>query len=239
MLFVLALILMPGFIIETRSQSQQSSSLCSPDALRTVYAQYKLSLEKKDTKTALTAAKGYLSCADNSSVELVAELNLGVGELLTQEQRYTESISYLINAATYDTKIKGMPHVYFLLARAYEEGPYRVLADRYKERFQGKDETQKSLQELERINQLIDRIIDACARGLVLSGIKLGVQTLRQPYIVRSDKASDCDAPEIIDLYKFRHKGSDEGLIEFISTVLSRPLPRAPDFIASLLDRKQ
>ena len=86
---------------------------------------------------------------------------------------------------------------------------------------------------LESIYLLVDRMIDAYARAVALTGVEppkvapsngLRISTGRDP----AEWMEDLTA-----LYTFRHKGSLAGLKELIATVLSRPVPAEPTMMAT------
>ncbi len=135
----------------------------------------------------------------------------------------TEALNALIKSVQLETDLKKDPLNYYYIAFSYENGPYAALSADYKTRFAGKDETPESKLALENINQVIDRIVDAYARAVALTG--------NDAKLVASKK-------EWLDTlgtwYKFRHNASDAGLNEMIASVLSRPLPPLPTPITTL-----
>ena len=125
------------------------------------------------------------------------------------------SITHFIKAAQIESDRKTSPNTYYSLAVAYENGPYKRLSDDYSKRFSNQPETPESKAALERINQVMDRIIDAYARAVALAGNNPQLQTARTQWLAR-----------LTQLYKFRHGDSDAGLNELIAGVLSKPLPQ-------------
>lgn len=192
----------------------------------------------QDQAKALEAAKKYLNCPDDlSNQETLATLNLAVGRLLRLRNSSSKAIPYLIKAASYTSLVNTSPQTYFLLAAAYEEGPYAVQSEIYKSKFEGKETTDESLLALENICLIIDRIIDAYARALALAGV------VEQPEMAGGRRQIDASAnptdwmDSVTDWYKFRHNGSDDGLKELIATILSQPLPPEPAPLTSMPSR--
>ncbi|HKP38690.1 MAG TPA: hypothetical protein VJT71_17665 [Pyrinomonadaceae bacterium] len=125
------------------------------------------------------------------------------------------SIPHLINAANIDSDRKTSPSTYYYLAVAYQNGPYKKLSEDYSKRFGNQAETPESKAALEKVNLVLDRIIDAYARAVALAGTNPQHQAAKTQWMAR-----------LTELYKFRHENSDAGLTELIAGVLSKPLPR-------------
>ena len=132
-------------------------------------------------------------------------------------------IPYFIKTASYDSKLKKLPFLYYSLGEAYEKGPYSKQSADYKAKYENKDETPESKLALENINQVIDRMIDAYARAVALAGSDSQYAAI---------KTQGMNA--VSDWYKFRHNKSDAGLNEMIAGVLSTPLPPEPTPLTSL-----
>lgn len=130
----------------------------------------------------------------------------------------TEAISYYIKAAGFEGAAKKDPQTYLLLADAYRNAEYTKLASDVKTRCSTAEQQAtpdcKALSD--RLNQVVDRMIDAYARAIALA-------TDPKYARLKSDAMTDLTA-----FYKFRHEGSDTGLNEFIAGVLSKPLPTEP-----------
>ncbi len=128
-----------------------------------------------------------------------------------------QAIDPLIKTAQFETDLKKSPSTYYFLAVAYESGPYKTMADAFQTVYAGKPETPESKLALEKLNVVIDRMIDAYARAIAAAG---------------SDPANARNKTEwlgkLTQFYKFRHEGSDVGLNDLIATALSRPLPQKP-----------
>src|SRR5207245_10140519 len=106
---------------------------------------------------------------------------------------------------------------YDVQAAAYETGPYARLSADYQKNFAGKEETPESRQALGKLNEVIDRTIDAYARAVAAAGNDPKNRQNKTNWLNR-----------LTVLYKFRHDGSDAGLNELIAGVMSKPLPAGP-----------
>ena len=148
--------------------------------------------------------------------DTLASLYNTVG-LLKIKSAPDESIDAFLKTASLDSDLKKLPTLYYYLARAYETGPYAKLSADYQTRFAGKPESTESKQALEKLGQVIDRIVDAYARAIALAGTD-------QQYA--ASKTAWLNA--MTGYYKFRHQDSDAGLTEYIAGALARPLPAKP-----------
>jgi tetratricopeptide (TPR) repeat protein len=148
--------------------------------------------------------------------DTLAYLNYAVG-FLTLKTSPDEAIDSLLKAAQYDSDIKKTPSTYYFLAVAYESGPYKTLSTAYQSQYANKPETPQSKAALEKLNVIIDRIIDAYARAIAAAGTDPKTEQSRKEWLA-----------QLSNYYKFRHEGSDAGLTEFIATALQRPLPPKP-----------
>jgi hypothetical protein len=148
-----------------------------------------------------------------SKEDVLASLNYALGfyELKTQPEA---SITRFINAAHIEGDRKTAPSTYYYLALAYQNGPYKRLSEDYSKRFGNQAETPESKVALEKINAVLDRIIDAYARAVSLAGAQPQHQAAKAQWMAR-----------LTELYKFRHENSDVGLNEFIAGVVTKPLP--------------
>jgi hypothetical protein len=215
---------------------------CSVESKAQYYRDFRASHdgETKDLTKALESAKKYLACSDSGDQqEILANLNLAVGQILSSKNSTSDAIPYFIRAASYDSSVKTSPQTYADLADAYSEGPYARLAEAYRLKYAGKDETEESLRALENIGQVADRMIDAYARAVALSGIQPSKIVAREGLRTRTGRDPADWIDDLIAFYKFRHKGSDAGLKQLIATVLSTPLPSAPVPIISLPQKKK
>src|SRR5689334_16649332 len=148
--------------------------------------------------------------------DTLAYLNHAVG-FLTLKTNPDQAIDALLKAAKYDSDIKKTPSTYYFLAAAYESGPYKTMSAAYQTQYAGKPETPESKAALEKLNTVMDRIIDAYARAIATAGTDAKTDQSRKEWLA-----------QMTNYYKFRHEGSDAGLTEFIAASLQKPLPPKP-----------
>lgn len=148
--------------------------------------------------------------------DTLAYLNYAVG-FLTLRTNPAEALDALLKAAQYDSDIKKTPSTYYFLAVAYESGPYKTMSSAYQTQFANKPETPESKAALEKLNVVIDRIIDAYARAIAAAGTDPKLEQSRKEWLTAMS-----------NYYKFRHDGSDAGINEFIAAALQKPLPPKP-----------
>lgn len=148
--------------------------------------------------------------------DTLAYLNYAVG-YLTLKTTPDQAIDSLLKAAQYDSDIKKTPSTYYFLAVAYESGPYKTLSAAYQKEFADKPETPASKAALEKLNAVMDRIIDAYARAIAAAGTDPKTEQSRKEWMAAMS-----------NYYKFRHEGSDVGMTEFINAALQKPLPPKP-----------
>lgn len=148
--------------------------------------------------------------------DTLAYLNYAVG-FLTLKTTPDQAIDSLLKAAQYESEIKKTPSTYYFLAVAYESGPYKTMSAAYQKDFTDKPETPASKAALEKLNVVIDRIVDAYARAIAAAGTDPKTEASRKEWLTAMST-----------YYKFRHGGSDAGMNEFIAAALQKPLPPKP-----------
>jgi tetratricopeptide (TPR) repeat protein len=148
--------------------------------------------------------------------DTLAYLNYAVG-YLTLKTNPDQALEALIKAAQFDSDIKKTPSTYYFLAVAYESGPYKTMSTAYQTNFANKPETPESKAALEKLNVVMDRIIDAYARAIAAAGTDAKTEQSRKEWLT-----------QMSTYYKFRHDGSEAGLTEFIAAALQKPLPPKP-----------
>ena len=148
--------------------------------------------------------------------DTLAYLNYAVGFLMLKTTP-DQSIDPLIKAVQYESDIKKTPSTYYFLAAAYESGPYRTLSTAFQANYAGKPETPESKAALEKLNVVIDRMIDAYARAVAAAGTDPKTQQAKAGWMAT-----------LTNYWKFRHENSEAGLNEFIGAALSKPLPPKP-----------
>jgi len=148
--------------------------------------------------------------------DTLAYLNYAVG-FLTLKTSPDQAIDSLLRAAQYDSDIKKTPSTYYFLAVAYEAGPYKTLSTAYQTQYANKPETPESKAALEKLNVVMDRIIDAYARAIAAAGTDPKTEQSRKEWLT-----------QLSNYYKFRHEGSEAGINEFVAAALQKPLPPKP-----------
>jgi tetratricopeptide (TPR) repeat protein len=148
--------------------------------------------------------------------DTLAYLNYAAG-FLTLKTDANKAIDYLLKAAQYESDIKKTPSTYYFLAAAYESGPYKTMSTAYQTEFANKPETPAGKAALEKLNVLMDRIIDSYARAIASAGTDPKTEQSRKDWTA-----------QLANYYKFRHDGSDAGMTEFIAAALQKPLPPKP-----------
>ena len=128
-----------------------------------------------------------------------------------------QAIDALLKVVQLNSELKKSASTYFYLAYAYETGPYRALSTAYQRDFADKPETPQSKAALDRLNVVIDRMIDAYARAVAAAGNDPKAQQAKAGWMA-----------SLTSYYKFRNNNSDAGLQELINTSLSKPLPPKP-----------
>jgi hypothetical protein len=152
--------------------------------------------KKDDTLGWLNSALGFFSLKTNPS----------------------EAIGYYIKAAGFEGAAKKDPQTYLFLADAYRSAEYTKVAGDFKTRCAtGEQQATPDCKALsDRVNAVVDRMIDAYARAIALA---------TDPKFAQAKAAW---MSELTAFYKFRHENSDAGLNEFIAGILAKPLPTEP-----------
>jgi hypothetical protein len=145
--------------------------------------------------------------------DALAYLNFITGELILKESP-TDSVNYFRKAIELDGAVKQTPVIYSRLAAAYVTGRYEPLSKEFGVRFGGKEATPESKAALEEINAAVDRIMDAYARAVALSGAERQYAEARARWM-----------QELTRFYKFRNNDSVEGLEAYIAGATAKPLP--------------
>ena len=148
--------------------------------------------------------------------DTLAYLNYAVG-FLTLKTSPEQSIDSLIKAAGYESEIRRTPSTYYFLAVAYESGPYKTLSAAYQTKFANQPETPESKAALDKLNVIMDRIIDAYTRAINVAGTDPKTEQSRKEWLTAAS-----------NYYKFRHGGTDTGLTEMITSAMQKPLPPKP-----------
>ena len=150
----------------------------------------------------------------NGQSDALAYLNFITGELVLKETP-VESIPYFRKAIEAEGSVRNTPIVYARLAAAYVAGEYEPLARRFAGSGGARPpESEEDKAALLKINLVSDRIIDAYARAVALSGTDTQYQEARVRW-----------REQLTQFYKFRHNDSTDGLEAYIAGATARPLP--------------
>lgn len=145
--------------------------------------------------------------------DALAYLHFITGELILKETP-AESIKYFRKAIASEGAIKHTPVIYSRLAAAYAASEYEPQSKEFEVKFGGKEATPESNAALEQINATVDRITDALARAVALSGTEAQYADARTRWM-----------QELTRFYKFRHNDSTDGLEAYIAGATKKPLP--------------
>jgi hypothetical protein len=165
-------------------------------------------------KRAIEMIEGGKPAAPYTRDQALAYLNWTIAKA-SLKSAPSDSITFLLKAAKFDSDLKKNPLFYLDLAIAYN-GPRAKLTDEYKAKYTV--ESPESKLASANINQFLDRQIDAMARATALAGSP-------------ADKKAAMDA--LTDLYKDRN-GKTDGLNELVAGILQKPLPEFPTPITTL-----
>ncbi|HEX9919671.1 MAG TPA: hypothetical protein VGA87_10915, partial [Pyrinomonadaceae bacterium] len=145
--------------------------------------------------------------------DALAYLNFITGELILKETP-AESVNYFRKAIASEGAVKDTPIIYSRLAAAYVASSYEPQSKEFVARFGDKEATPESKAALEEINATVDRITDAYARAVALSGSEPQYREARARWM-----------QELTRFYKFRNNDSTDGLEAYIAGVTAKPLP--------------
>jgi hypothetical protein len=145
--------------------------------------------------------------------DALAYLNFIIGELILKESP-AESVNYFRKAIASEGAVRQTPVIYSRLAAAYAASQYEPQSKEFEARFGGREPTPESNAALEEINRTVDRITDAYARAVALSGTETQYREARARWM-----------QELTRFYKFRNNNSAEGLEAYIAGITAKPLP--------------
>ena len=139
-------------------------------------------------------------------------LNFALGWFLKDEDPVAAAVAFT-KAVQTDSPYRTDPAAYHRLGISILRGEFTQFSALYNEKFGNKPPSPEQTAMLERIKHLAGRAIDAYARAVALS-TRPEQQDAKNKILV-----------QLTALYKNLHNGSDAGLNELISTVLSKPMP--------------
>jgi hypothetical protein len=151
--------------------------------------------------------------------EILGILNFKLGFLL-QESAPTEALTYVINAAQFDSSAKKDPSTYVIMYQSYAKTEYNKLKTDFDTNCKTPEQLngQPCKDLAEKINQVVDHMIDALARAVSYSNSSPNAAQYAQ---FRPDWMK-----ELTGFYKYRNNDSDTGLKELLASITSRPLPK-------------
>ncbi len=130
----------------------------------------------------------------------------------------SEAVASYIKAAQFEGAVKKDPQTYLFLGDAYRAAEYTAPAAEFKTKCATAEQqaTPECKTLTDRLNAVMDRMIDAYARAAALA-------TDPKFAPIKTDAMN-----ALTPLYKYRHGDSDAGLPGYISGVLATPLPTGP-----------
>jgi len=148
-----------------------------------------------------------------NQADALGYLNFIAGEL-TLKDSPLEASRYFLEALRHEGSVKTYPVIYARLGVVYAVRDFDPLARKFEARYKGKDVTPESQVALAEVYQVVDKIVDAYARAVALSGTDAQYEVARRRWL-----------EELNRFYKTRHNNSLDGLETLIANVLTKPLP--------------
>lgn len=151
--------------------------------------------------------------------EIIGGLSYTLGFLLRESQP-VEAVNYLLTAAQAPGVSQKDPYTYSFLAIAYEQSEYTKLRSEYEanckteEQLKGAQCTELTA----KVNNVVDRMIDALARAVAYSKTS--------PNAAQLEQARTAWMGQLTEFYKYRNNGDAAGLDALIAGITAKPLPR-------------
>ncbi|HEY0384855.1 MAG TPA: hypothetical protein VGC64_02535 [Pyrinomonadaceae bacterium] len=147
--------------------------------------------------------------------ETLGVLNYALG-VATIKTAPSDAVNAFYQVANTQNSAKSDPQTYYLLAIAYQTADYEKLASDYKAQCTTPEQiagaTCKAM--TDRLNMVVDRVMDAYARAVSLSGSKPQYAAAKPEWM-----------KQLTAFYKYRHDGKEDGLTEYIAGIANQPLP--------------
>ncbi len=147
--------------------------------------------------------------------EILALMNYALG-VAVRKDTPGDAVNAFIRVGQLEGPLKSDPWPYYLLAVAYQAKEYDTLAKDFQARCTTQEQRDgadcKAL--TDRLNLVVDRVIDAYARAIAYSGTNPVYQTPKVEW-----------TKQLTDFYKYRHDGKEDGLTAYIAGIKSQPLP--------------
>lgn len=147
--------------------------------------------------------------------ETLGLLNYALG-VATIKNTPGDAVGAFIKVASIEGDAKKDAQTYYLLAVSYHAADY----DKLDSDFKAHCTTEEQLNSptctamKNRLNLVVDRVIDAYARAVAFSGTNPKYATKKTEWM-----------DSLTQFYKYRHEGSDAGLKEYIAGIMNQPLP--------------
>jgi hypothetical protein len=150
-----------------------------------------------------------------SKEETLGVLNYALG-VTSIKAAPSDAVNAFYQVASLPNSAKSDPQTFYLLAVAYQAADYDKLAQDYKTQCTTAEQTASpSCKAMtDRLNMVVDRVVDAYARAIALSGTNPKFANAKTEWM----KA-------LTDFYKYRHEGKVDGLNEYIAGIANQPLP--------------
>jgi len=148
-----------------------------------------------------------------SREDALGYLHFIAGDLVLRDSP-ADALSSFLKALQYDGSIKTYPVIYARLAGVYTINEYEPLAKDFAARYSGKEITPESQAALDKIYGEVDKIIDAYARAVALSGDEPQYTSVRSRWL-----------EQLTGFYKTRHNNTTDGLDALLAGVTAKPLP--------------
>lgn len=197
-------------VVNAGMQSVPTGDALTPDAIR--LARQALNLVESGKADALTPQQLQDLGKFRSKAELRSWLNYALG-YLNFKNAPAESAAFLVKAVQGEGTFKTNAAAYNTLALAYQKAEYAPMASDYSANCAGKDLTDDCKLKLDKLNLVVDRIIDAMARAVALAD--------NDP-ATRGKKAEWMSQLE--GFYKFRNNDKVDGLNELVAGIQAKPL---------------
>ncbi|HEX8491786.1 MAG TPA: hypothetical protein VF658_03000 [Pyrinomonadaceae bacterium] len=166
-------------------------------------------------KKAIQLIQSGATVPGQSKEETLGVLNYALG-VTSIKAAPADAVGAFYQVASLPNSAKSDPQTFYLLAVAYQAADYDKLAQDYKSQCTTAEQiaspTCKAM--TDRLNMVVDRVVDAYARAIALSGTNPKFASAKTEWM----KA-------LTDFYKFRHEGKVDGLNEYIAGIANQPLP--------------
>lgn len=152
--------------------------------------------------------------AQKDKEQALGLFNYALG-LATLESSPAEAVGAFIKVAALEGDKKN-PLTYYRLAVAYQSAEYDKLAGDYKAQCTTPEQIAgapcKAISD--RLNLVVDRMVDAYARAVSLSSSTPQLATAKAKWM-----------ESLSAFYKYRHDGKEDGLTEYVAGIMNQPLP--------------